>query len=82
MKSLLINLIKAFIWGVVCIFAIPLSCACAANPLEAPVSKQVPISKPVMSSPLDTKERVNLKHLFPPKRHHHLRLSTDRQGLT
>lgn len=80
MKSLLISLIKAFIWGVVCIFAIPLACACAAT-LDPSASRSVPVTKPIPTQ-TDTKEHFNLKHLFPPKHGAHPKLSTDRQGLT
>jgi len=80
MKALLISLIKAFIWGVVCIFAIPLACACAAT-LDLSTSKSVPVTKPA-PTPVETKEHLNLKHLFSPKHGEHQRLSTDRQGLT
>jgi hypothetical protein len=82
MKPLLINLIKAVIWGAVCIFAIPLACASAATPLDTPASKAAPVvSKPQMSLP-GVKEHLKLKHLFSPKRGKNLRLNTDWQGLT
>lgn len=80
MKAMLISLIKAFIWGVVCIFAIPLACACAAT-LDLPTSRSVPVTKPV-STPIDTKEHFNSKPLFSPRHGVRPKLSTDRQGLT
>jgi len=80
MKTLLINLLKAFVWGAVCFFVVPLSCACASTPLDLPTAKPLPATKPV-APPMEPKQWPNLRHLFSPKHGEHLRLS-DRQGLT